>query len=90
MGVALALLGAYAVSAPLGFGWFTLGLYTAGLLLFLVAKASNLRRGIRVSFGSDAMSPWNRRAYRVGYLLMAFGGIATVAFFVALGASSPS
>jgi hypothetical protein len=79
-----------AFAAPRGFAWFTLGLYFAGLALFLLAKVSLLRRGIRLSFGSSQMSPWNRRAYRTGYTLMVFGFFATLTLLVALGASSSS
>ena len=90
IGVTLALFAANAWAAPFGFGWFTLALYLAGLALFLLAKVSLLRRGIRFSFGSSQMSPCSRRAYRAGYTLMVLGFFATLALFTALGASSSS
>ncbi len=62
-----------ALANPLGFSYFVIVMYIAGLALFLAAKISLLRRGIRVSFGSSAMSPWSRRAYRAGYALMLVG-----------------
>ena len=77
-----------AFAAPLGFAWFTLGLYVTGLALFLLAKVSLLRRGVWVSFGSAEMSAWNRRAYRAGYTLMVLGCLATFALFMGLGATS--
>jgi len=76
------LLGAFAAGAsdsPGVVGWFTLALYAVGLSLFLVAKVSLVRRGVRFSVGSARMTPWHRRAYRAGYLLMAVGVVATVA-----------
>jgi hypothetical protein len=90
IGLLLTVLLASAWATPLGFGWFTLALYLLGLALFLLAKLSLLRRGVRFSFGSAQMSPWNRRAYRAGYALMLLGFFATFAFFLALGASSSS
>ena len=87
IGVVLAVFAANAWAAPLGFAWFTLGLYAAGLILFILAKVSLVRRGIRFSFGSSQMSPWNRRAYRAGYTLMVLGCFATFALFMAI--SSP-
>jgi len=90
IGLILAVFAANALAAPTGFAWFTLGLYFVGLALFLLAKFSLLRRGIRFSFGSSQMSPWNRRAYRTGYTLMVLGFFAMFALFMALGASSSS
>ena len=90
IGLVLMILTTSALAAPLGFAWFTLGLYFTGLALFLIAKSSVLRRGIRISLGSPQMSPWNRRSYRAGYALMILGGFATFALFMAAGAGSSS
>jgi len=45
IGLILAVFAENAWAAPLGFAWFTVALYLAGLALFLVAKFSLLRRG---------------------------------------------
>jgi hypothetical protein len=48
-----------------------------GFAVFVVAKASVLRRGRWISFGSRAMSPAMGNMYRVGYWLMVVGILAT-------------
>jgi hypothetical protein len=73
------------VSASLAFGppkvaaAVIYGLLGLGMVLFLLAKVSVIRRGHRVSFGSGKMSTAMRRCYRLGYALCALG------FALALG-----
>ena len=88
LGFALTGLSVSAEAAPLRFARFTHALFGAGLALLVLAKASLLRRGIYVSFGSSAMSPWNRRAYRSGYALMLLGLLATLALLMVPGRDS--
>jgi hypothetical protein len=80
IGLVLSFLMFYAWSAPRGFSRFVLIVYGLGLLLFLSAKISQIRRGVLLSFGSSRMSVSARRAYyRAGYFLMFFGLAATFA-----------
>src|SRR5438093_13408538 len=67
---------------PMRFFFVSAALYTIGLCLFLAAKASLCRRGRYVSWGSKHMSPWNRRVYRAGYVLMTCGIVGSVLFAV--------
>ena len=82
IGLTLGTCAANAAFNPVAFPWFTLALYGVGLVLFLVAKVSLLRRGIAFSFGGRQMSPWNRRAYFTGYVLMGLGLISTWAILL--------
>jgi len=86
VGVVVAIFIANAWAAPLGFAWFTLALYALGLALFLAAKFSLVRRGIRFSFGSAHMSRGSQLAYRIGYALMILGLFAAFSLLVALRA----
>ena len=49
------------------------GLLGTGLILFLLAKASVIRRGQLFTFGSRSMSKAMRRCYRLGYVLCGLG-----------------
>jgi hypothetical protein len=79
IGLVLSFLMFYAWSAPRGFSRFVLIVYGLGLLLFLSAKISQIRRGVLLSFGSSRMSVSARNYYRAGYFLMFFGLAATFA-----------
>jgi hypothetical protein len=59
-------------------------LYLAGLVLFLRAKASVIRSGQLVSFGSARMGALEQRHYRIGYGLM---GLATLSALVLLASA---
>lgn len=76
-----------AILAPIEFGFFTLASYAVGLALFLLAKASLLRRGVLFSFGSGPMTPRYRLAYRTGYALMGLGLVATLTSLAVLDAN---
>ena len=52
-----------------------------GFACFAVAKLSVIRRGIWTSFGSQAMTKWWKRLYRVGYALMALGVVLVMAAY---------
>ena len=73
MGTAAAAL--LAKNHPLPYLVAPLGLYAAGLSLFLKAKFSLIGRGRLVTFGPSLMSTTNQKYYKVGYLLM---GVATL------------
>ena len=60
--------------------FMVLSIYSVGLLLFLVAKVSNFRKGIWISFGSRGMSQNYRLLYRTGYAFI----ILSVALSAAL------
>jgi hypothetical protein len=67
---------------PMRFVAVSAALYTVGLCLFVVAKASVFRQGRYRSWGTTYMSAWNRRAYRTGYVLMICGIVTSVVFTV--------
>jgi hypothetical protein len=71
-----------AYSAPSQFVAISGALYLVGLCLFVAAKVSLFRKHRYVSWGSQHMSVWNRRAYRAGYALMLCGFVAVVVFSV--------
>lgn len=54
-------------------------LVIVGLVSFLVAKLSVVRRGYLVSFGTRRMSADAANAYRFGYWLMVVGTLLTFA-----------
>jgi hypothetical protein len=68
--------------APVRLFSLSVALYTVGLCLFTAAKTSVFRRGRYISWGSNHMSVWNRRAYRAGYVLMMCGSAASILFAV--------
>jgi hypothetical protein len=82
IGLVFVFLGPMARFAPARFFLVSTALSTVGLCLFIAAKASLFVHGRFVSWGSKEMSPWNRRAYRAGYLLMVCGIVASVVFAV--------
>jgi len=82
IGLVIVFMGPTARSAPVRFFAVSVALYTVGLCLFAVAKASLFRQGRHFSWGSKYMSAWNRRAYRTGYVLMMCGIVASVFFTV--------
>ncbi len=88
LGVIMAILIPNALGNQTGFAWATMLFYGLGLTLFVIAKLSLIRQGIRVSFGSDKMSPWYRWIYRTGYCLMGLGVLSTVALVVMTRVSS--
>lgn len=51
----------------------------AGFAVFALAKASVIRRGMLVSFGTQRLSENESNAYRLGYWLMAVGVLVTFA-----------
>ena len=77
VGLTLATCAANAAFNPVALPCFTLAVYALGLVLFLLAKISLLRRGISISFGLRQMPPWHRRAYVTGYALMGLGLLST-------------
>lgn len=58
-------------------------LVASGFLLFADAKASRLRQGHRVSFGTTVMTRHHRVRYWLGYVLMVAGALVTTGFLVA-------
>ncbi len=82
VGLVFLFLGPTAQSAPRSFFVVSAALYSVGLCLFLAAKASLLREGRYVSWGSQQMTVWNRRIYRTGYALMLGGIVGGVIFAV--------
>ncbi len=62
------------VANPVAFG-----ITGVGFVLFVIAKASVLRRRKWISFGTSAMTPSRSNMYRFGYWLMAVGILATFA-----------
>lgn len=82
LGVIMAILIPNALVNQTSFAWATILFYGLGLTLFVIAKLSLVRQGIRVSFGSDKMSPWYRWIYRAGYCLMGLGIVATMVLVV--------
>src|SRR5260370_19699957 len=56
----------------------SLTLYALGFALFLVAKLSLIRSGRVITFGSRLMRPGYRVLYRLGYALLAAGGLFTL------------
>ncbi len=85
VGLVLALFVVNAHQAPRDVSYLALGSFFVGVALFLVAKLSVVRSGVRISFGSSSMSPWHRRAYRAGYFLM---GLGCLSVFALVSASS--
>jgi hypothetical protein len=69
--------------APIRFVVLSSALYAMGLALFVAAKMSLLRRGRYISWGSKDMTTWNRRAYRMGYVLILLGSAGAMAFIAA-------
>ena len=82
LGMVLTVLFAYASGNPVGFAWFTILLYGFGLALFVTAKLSLYRQGLRLSWGSARMSPRHRWMYRIGYCVMGLGFLSTVALAI--------
>ena len=58
-------------------------LVASGFLMFADAKASRLRQGHRVSFGTAGMTRSHRIGYRLGYVLMVAGAVVTAGFLIA-------
>ena len=58
-------------------------LVSSGFLLFADAKASRLRQGHWVSFGTTGMTRRHRISYRLGYVLMVAGAVVTAGFLIA-------
>ena len=81
--IVLASLLGLASMVPRGTILVTLALYGLGLALFLSAKLSVLRQGIRISFGTKHMNPKERRLYLCGYGLMGIGLLLTLGMLLA-------
>ena len=58
-------------------------LVASGFFLFADAKASRLRQGHPVSFGTTGMTRRHRIRYRLGYVLMVAGAVGTAGFLIA-------
>jgi len=82
VGLVFLLLGPTAQSRPTQFFAISAALYMVGLGLFLAAKVSLFRERRYVSWGSEHMTVWNRRAYRIGYVFMLCGIVGGVVFAV--------
>lgn len=78
VGVCVALLFTSAVQAPVTSLLVAFGTSLLGAMLIVAAKASLVRRGRLLSFGSSAMTPAMRLVYRVGWVLFLIGLAATL------------
>ena len=83
VGLVMAFLLPQAMGNPKGFSVAALAFYVVGFVFFAAAKIQNIRRGYLVSFGAAQMSPLQRQAYRIGYVLMGIGLLTTVTLAVA-------
>ncbi len=78
VGICLALLVSFVVTAPVEAILFLFAIMGVGLFLIAAARASVFWRGELLSSGSVKMSPQMRRAYRAGWGLMVVGAILAV------------
>jgi formate/nitrite transporter FocA (FNT family) len=82
VGLVFVFLGPAAHSTPVQFFYFSAAVYSVGLCLLVAAKASLFRQARYVSWGSEHMTVWNRRAYRAGYVLIMCGIVAAAVFAI--------
>ena len=54
-------------------------LYGIGLLCFIIAKLSVIKKGKLITFGSFQMSSLHKKLYKTGYLLMIIAFLFTLA-----------
>ena len=54
-------------------------LYGIGLLCFIIAKLSVIKKGKLITFGSSQMSSLHKKLYKMGYLLMIIAFLFTIA-----------
>jgi uncharacterized membrane protein YbhN (UPF0104 family) len=79
----------FALAQPVAAVLLDLLLYAVGLTLFVIAKLSVIRQGVRLSSGSKHMGTGHRWLYRLGYLLMLTGLFLSLAILFAAARTTP-
>lgn len=92
LGLFCALFALAALRDPVGVAFGAGSLALAGLLFFLGAKATVIRRGVWCSFGTGPMGRAASRAYWIGYVLMISGAAcgAMLAAILRIASSAPA
>ena len=75
IGIIAAIVIPNAMSKPIGSYKLCFVLTSIGLVLFVVSKISVFKKGLLLSFGYKAMTPFYRVMYFIGYIVMILGSM---------------